>query len=145
MREQLIAGIRSISEGIARTYGMPEDQLPVITMKGGSTPFVNTDALAKRLAVPLGDLLGSKMVVTTLPPSTGSEDVHLLLGPHTDVPFTFLIVGVADPEVFAAGLKQGKAMPYMAHNPNFMVDLKAIPLGTKVATVSMLDLLGKGQ
>lgn len=143
VREQLIAGIRSVSNGIARTYGMPEDQMPVITMKGGSTPLVNDPKLANRLAIALRELLGDKNVVTDFPPATGSEDVHLLLGSNTDVPFDFLIVGVADPAVFAAAIKEGKAMPYSAHNPNFIVDLKAIPVGTKIATVSMLDLLAK--
>jgi amidohydrolase len=145
VRERLIAGIKNVSNGIARTYGMPEDQLPVITMKGGSTPLVNDDVLAKRLAVPLRGLLGEKSVVTEFPPATGSEDVHLLRGPHTDIPFTFLIVGVADPKVFAAAQKPGQPMtlPYSAHNPNFVVDLKAIPVGTKIATVAMLDLLTK--
>jgi hippurate hydrolase len=89
-------------------------------------------------------LLGSANVVAELPPATGSEDVHLLLGPHADVPFTFLMVGVADPKVFAAARKQGRAMPYAPHSEDFVVDLKAIPVGTKVATVAMMELLGKG-
>ncbi|NBB92291.1 MAG: hypothetical protein GVY32_03885 [Gammaproteobacteria bacterium] len=122
---------------------MPEDKMPEITMKGGSTPLVNDTALANRLSVPLKDLLGQDNVVTEFPPSTGSEDVHLLKGPHDDVPFTFLVVGVADPEVFARAIEEGKALPYSAHNPNFVVDLKAIPVGTEVATVSMLELLGQ--
>ena len=122
---------------------MPEDQMPVITMKGGSTPLVNDKALADRLAIPLRTLLGDKDVVTEFPPATGSEDVHLLLGPYKDVPFNYVIVGVADPAVFAAARKEGKMMPYSAHNPNFIVDLKAIPLGTEIATVMMLDLLAK--
>lgn len=141
VREQLIAGIKSISNGIARTYGMPEDQLPVITMKGGSTPLVNQNALAERLAMTLKATIGEKSVVTELPPATGSEDAHLLLGPHTDVPVNYLFVGVADPKVYAAALKEGKSFPYSAHNPNFVVDLQAIPFGTRVATISMLDLL----
>ena len=144
VREQLIAGIRSISNGIAHTYGMPEDQMPVITMKGSSTPLVNDTVLANRLAVPFKALLGDKNVVTEFPPATGSEDVHLLLGPNTDVLFTYLIVGVADPAAFAAARKEGKMMPYSSHNPNFIVDLKAIPVGKKVITVSMLELMGKG-
>jgi hippurate hydrolase len=35
-------------------------------------------------------------------------------------------------------------MPYAAHNPSFVVDLKAIPVGTKVATVAVMELLSKG-
>lgn len=143
VREQLIAGIRDVSNGIARTYGMPEDRLPVITMKGGSTPLVNDDGLARRLAVPLKSLLGDANVLTEFPPVTGSEDVHLLLGPHADVPFNFLIVGVADPVVYAAARKQGQMWPYAPHNPNFVVDLRALPVGTKVATIALLELLAK--
>jgi hippurate hydrolase len=143
VREQMIKGIKAVSNGIARTYGMPEDQLPVITMKGGSTPLVNQKELAERMAAMLKGIIGEKNVVTEFPPATGSEDVHLLLGPYPDVPFNYLIVGVADPDVFATAVKDGKPFPYSAHNPNFVVDLKAIPFGTKVATVSMLELLAK--
>jgi hippurate hydrolase len=143
VREQMLGGIKAISEGIARTYGMPEDQMPVITMKGSSTPLVNDEALATRMATTLKSVFGEKSVITELPAVTGSEDVHLLKGPHTDVPFNFLFVGIADPKVFAAAQRPGQPMrpPFSGHNPNFVVDLSAIPLGTEVATVSMLDLL----
>jgi hypothetical protein len=52
-------------------------------------------------------------------------------------------VGVADPELSAAAVKAGRGLPYSAHNPNFVVNLRVIPVGTKVATVSMLDLLAE--
>lgn len=146
VRTQMLAGIKSISDGIARTYGMPEDQLPVITMKGGSTPLVNDDALADRLAAALKPVFGETNVVTEFPPATGSEDIHLLKGPHTDVPFNFLVVGVVDPKLFASVQKPGQPMqvPYAAHNPNFIVDLAAIPMGTSIAIMSMLELLQPG-
>jgi hippurate hydrolase len=146
VRAQMLAGIKAISEGIARTYGMPEDQMPVITMKGSSTPLVNDEALAARMATTLKAVFGEKSVVTELPAVTGSEDVHLLKGPHTDVPFNFLFVGIADPKVFAAAQRPGEPMrvPYSGHNPNFVVDLAAIPVGTSIATISMLDLLQPG-
>jgi hippurate hydrolase len=139
----MIAGIRDVSNGMARTFGMPEDQLPVITMKGGSTPLVNDEALAARLAVPLKALLGDANVMTQFPPATGSEDAHLLLGPHHEIPLNYMIVGVADPAVYAAARKQGKEVPYSLHNPDFVVDLAAIPIGAKVATVAMLELLSR--
>jgi hypothetical protein len=53
------------------------------------------------------------------------------------------LVGIADPEVFAEARKQGKFLPYSPHNGDFRVDLKAIPIGTKVATLAVLDLLAK--
>lgn len=143
VREQMIGGIRDVSNGMARMFGMPEDRLPVITMKGGSTPLVNDEKLAARLAVTLKALLGEANVMTQLPPATGSEDAHLLLGPHQDVPFNYMIVGVADPTVYAAAKKAGKEVPYSLHNPDFVVDLAAIPLGAKVATAAMLELLSR--
>jgi hippurate hydrolase len=123
---------------------MPEDQLPVITMKGGSTPLVNDDALAERLAAALGDVIGAENVVAQLPPVTASEDCHLLKGPHDDVPLGYLMVGVADPHVYAEALADGKLFPYSPHSPDYVVDLAAIGFGTKVASHVMLELLGPG-
>jgi hypothetical protein len=34
-------------------------------------------------------------------------------------------------------------MPYSNHNPDFFVDLAAIPIGAKVNTLSALTMLGK--
>ena len=111
--------------------------------EGGSTPLVNTDALVARLNVPLKALLGEQQVITDMPASTGSEDVHLLLGEHTQVPFAYLLVGVADPAVFAQARQEGKFVPYSAHNPNYIVDLAAIPVGTKVATTLVSERLAR--
>src|ERR1700751_442717 len=142
VREKLIAGIKSISTSIPKSYGMPDDMLPVFTMKGGTTPLVNDAALVERLNVAFRDLLGERNVVEEFPPATGSEDCHLLMG-DKKVPFCYVLVGLADPAVFAASRKLGALVPYANHNGNFMVDLAAIPLGTKVATVAMLDLLAR--
>jgi metal-dependent amidase/aminoacylase/carboxypeptidase family protein len=134
--------VRAVSDGIARTYGMPEDQLPVITMRGGSTPLVNHERLAARLAGALGDVIGSGNVVTQLPAATASEDCHLLKGPYADVPLSYLLVGVADPKVCAEAFAAGKLFPYSPHSPDYVVDLAAIPFGAKIASYVMLELLG---
>lgn len=56
-----------------------------------------------------------------------------------------MFIGVADPVVFANAVKQGKPVPYIPHSPNYIVDLKALPVGAKVTTVSMLELLTKSK
>jgi hippurate hydrolase len=43
----------------------------------------------------------------------------------------------------AAARKEGKEVPFYVHQPNYMVDLDAIPFGTKVAAMIALDVLGK--
>ena len=142
-RELMISGIRSINNGIARTYGMSDDRMPNMVMKGYSPPLVNDNALIERLAEPLADLLGEENVVKEFPPATGSEDAHILTGPHENAEVAYMAVGIADPEVFAKARARGQAVPFAAHNPNFIVDLDAIPLGTEIAAVSVLELMAK--
>lgn len=144
VREQLLTGIRAISEGIARSVGMPDELLPVITMAGGSTPLVNDEPLTDRLATALGGMLGKDNIVRQLPAVTGSEDCHLLKGPHHEVPLAYLMVGVADPQVFADAAARGQLFPYSPHSPDYVVDLAAIPLGARIAGRAMLELLASG-
>jgi len=142
VREQLLKGIKAVNAGVAATYAAPGAD-PAITMKGGATPLVNDSKLSERLAASLKAAIGEKAVITNLPRANGSEDFHHLLGDFTDVPLNYTFVGVADPGVFIRAVKEGKKFPYMNHNPNFIVDLKAIPFGTRVATLSALELLAK--
>ena len=141
VREQMIDGIRDINESIARAYGMPDDLMPTMTIKGGSTPLINDDALIERINVPLKQMMGEEQVITQFPMVTGSEDAHLLRGEHQEISLAYMVVGVADPEVFARALEAGKQVPYYNHNGNFIVDPAAIPLGTRVATIAALELL----
>lgn len=141
VREQLLTGIRAISEGIARSAGMPDELMPVITMAGGATPLVNDAALTARLAAALGGALGEQNVLTELPAVTASEDCHLLKGPHHDIPLAYLMVGVADPKVYSDAAARGQLFPYAPHSPDYVVDLAAIPFGVRIASQAMLELL----
>jgi hippurate hydrolase len=141
VREQLLTGIRAVSDGVARAYGMSEQQLPLITMKGGSTPLVNDAELCRRVGAAVGAVIGEENVVGQFPTVLGSEDCHLLKGPHDDVPLAYLLVGVADPAVYAEAAAAGKLFPYSPHSPDYVVDLAAIAFGTKIACYAMLDLL----
>jgi amidohydrolase len=143
VREQMIDGIRRIDNGIAITYGMPADQMPTMVMKGHSPPLVNDAALITRITPSLQSLLGEKAIVTEFPATTGSEDAHLLKGEDIDVPLAYMFVGIADPEVYAQALKEGKPAPFAAHGSHYIVDLKAIPLGAKIGTTAVLELLAK--
>ncbi|MFC0283419.1 amidohydrolase [Camelimonas abortus] len=143
VREQLLKGVRAVNEGVTATYGPPGADAPALVMKGGSTPLVNDPKLAARLAESLRATLGDKAVLTDFPRATGSEDFHLLLGDHRDVPVNYAFVGVADPGVFTRAAREGRKLPYANHSPNFVVDLKAIPFGARVATLTVLELLAR--
>ncbi|MGE5319100.1 MAG: hypothetical protein ACM3KD_02865 [Hyphomicrobiaceae bacterium] len=60
VREQSFRGVKEVSEGIALTYGMPEDKMPTIVRKGFSAPLVNSE----RLMALIGDALTTAGVVT---------------------------------------------------------------------------------
>ncbi|MGL4722218.1 MAG: amidohydrolase [Desulfovibrionaceae bacterium] len=143
VKEQMIAAIKRINEGIANTYNVGKDKMPTIVIKGTSEPLVNDTVLVERLNTPLKSLLSEKGVLNDIPPALASEDIHLLMAGNKDIPFAFVLVGIADPAVFAKAQKQGKPFPYAPHNPNYIVDLQAIPMGTKIATGMMLELLDK--
>lgn len=142
-RQKLIKGIRAINEGIARTYGMPEDKLPTMVMKGDSPPLANDGELVGRLLPSLGNLLGRDRIVTSFPSSTGSEDAHVLVSPYPDTKVAYMAVGIADAAAAAAARERGDVFAFGAHGPYYKVDLAAIPLGTKIAAISVLELMAK--
>lgn len=143
VRTVMLEAIEAVSDGVARTYGMPEDKLPEIIMKGGSSPLINSPELSAQMATSLAAVIGDDRVITDMPRTTGSEDVQILKGPYPDMPFNYLLVGIADPEVFAAAAARGLQAPFSPHNPNYLVDLSAIGYGTKIAAYAMLGLLAR--
>ncbi|MBL0708748.1 MAG: amidohydrolase [Sulfurimonas sp.] len=145
VRKQLFKGVKAISDGIARTYGVAEDKLPTIVRKGYSSPLVNDTALTDRVAANIinSGLIKPKSMIRDFRPITGSEDAHMLVHGIKDVKISYLLVGVASPKLTAKAKKEGKEFPFWNHEPNFQVDLDAIPLGAKIASMIVLDILIK--
>jgi hippurate hydrolase len=72
----------------------------------------------------------------------GSEDFQEAFA-DTGTPYTFLLIGIAEPARFAAAKAAGRPFPFANHNNDFVVDLPAVPLGAKINTVAALALLAK--
>jgi amidohydrolase len=141
VRQTMVGGIQAINQSIARAYGMPEDQLPTLITKGGTTPMVNDKAVIDRINPQLANLVGPNKLIADFSGTTGSEDVHLLKGDNQNIQFGFVFVGVAEPALFAKAQAEGRPVPFSNHNSNFQVDLNAIPFGAKVASVMVMELL----
>ena len=60
-----------------------------------------------------------------------------------DVKGAYDFIGIADPKGFAAATSAGREIPFSNHQPTFVVDLGAIPLGAKVASVMTMELLAR--
>lgn len=142
VRETMLKRIDEVSKGVAIGAGMPEDKMPTRVMKGNSGPLVNDDALVAQINPPLTTLLGEGKVIGNFPTVMGSEDFQDVYA-QTKTPYVFLLIGVAPVEQFQAAQKAGKPFPYSNHNPDFFVDLAAIPIGAKVNTVAALTILAK--
>ena len=140
VRDRMIARIDEISSGISSGAGMPPEKKPTRVMKGSVGPLVNDSALVARVNPSLKALLGEEHVLPQFPAVMGSEDFQEAFA-GKDVPYIFLLNGVAPPEMFASARAAGRAFPFANHNPNFFVDLAAIPLGAKINTVAALALL----
>lgn len=138
VRQQLIGGINAINESIAIANGLPKNKLPTMVIKGSSTPLVNDPQLTAKLNAALSTIVAKDQLISTMPAAMGSEDAHLLLGEHSNVPLSYILVGVVDPGVFK---EAGYKPPYYNHNGDYKVDLAAIPYGTRIATIAVLALL----
>lgn len=143
VRDDMLESVHAMSDGVAQMQGMEKNELPEISIRSSTPPLINDKALSERLNGPLKTLLGEKKVVNDFPAFMASEDVQNLTGEYKDVPFTFMFVGIANPLTFAAARLKGHQVPYLPHSPNYVVDLKALPMGVKITTVSMLELLNK--
>lgn len=142
VREQMLRRIDEINKGIAVSAGLGADRMPTRLMKGYSGPLINDKELVAHLNPSLEGLLGKGRVIDQFPAVMGSEDFQEAFK-SLNTPYAFFLVGVAPPELFAKAQAEGKPFPYSNHNPDFFVDLAAIPIGAKVNTVAALSILAK--
>lgn len=141
-RSTLVDGIKRINEGIAIANGLPKELYPTFTQKQSLGPLNNDKNLVEKMNIPLEKMFGVGKNLS-LPPVMGSEDFQVLVRDYPNVPYDYLLIGVAPPDMFAKAQKEGKYFPFSNHNGNFMVDLSAIPFGTAVATAMVLEAFRK--
>jgi hippurate hydrolase len=141
-RDLMLTRIDAINNGIASGAGMPAGKMPKREMKGTAGPLVNSEKLVAQVNPALTELLGPKKLVEDFPAVMGSEDFQEAFA-GTDVPYTFILIGIAPMDKFVAAQKAGRQFPFANHNPDFFVDLPGVPMGTKIDTVAVLALLAK--
>lgn len=144
-RNTLLEGITRINEGIAHSYDLPKGDYPTIEFQGWSFPLENDPELTGVVKESLRPLVSDPRFLideTVMPSIMGSEDVHHLVLKNKKSVYTYINVGIAKPMRFFKSFRNG-ALPFMAHNGNFEIDIKAIPYGSKVAITSMLAIFNQ--
>lgn len=142
VRDKMLTRIDEINKGIVLGSGLGLDKVPVREMKGSAGPLTNDPKLVAAVTPALKTLLGADKLLTDFPAVMGSEDFQEAFA-GTDTPYTFLLIGIAEPARFAAAKAAGRPFPFANHNNDFVVDLPAIALGTRINTVAALALLAK--
>jgi amidohydrolase len=116
VRAQLLSGIKRISDGVARTYGVPEDRMPVVTERNEmAPPNLNDTPTATKLRDALSTTFGASRMSGVVRSGMGAEDFAFYGAPEFgSVKSVFFNVGgsiVDDIE---------KAPPH--HSPLFRID-----------------------
>ncbi|MEO6915721.1 MAG: amidohydrolase, partial [Chitinophagaceae bacterium] len=143
-RNILLDGIKRVNEGIAIANNLPKELFPVMTMKATASPLVNNEAMVKKVNAALAKTMDLADIITTSPALMVSEDFHYLAAPGSKTVYDYLMIGVANDEVFRKATKAGMKYPYFNHNGNYQVDLSAIPIGTRVGANALLGLFKAG-
>ncbi|QSZ67170.1 amidohydrolase [Methanofollis aquaemaris] len=132
VREQGLEAVRRITTGIARTAGVPENLMPVVTVIDESVPPLVTDAgLTNRCTATVEEILGEGNVIEILP-LPGSEDFAVY--GREGVPLVYFRVGT---------MTGGQPGPYL-HSSRFAPDqAAAIRNATLVLVASALACTGK--
>jgi len=141
VREQMVEGIKRITDGIASAADVPKDRMPKYVMKGSAGPVVNDKEASRQAETALERALGKDNVLPGLPPVMGSEDFQKLAAPHPTTKILLVWIGCGPANVLQA-MKKGE-MPAANHNPKFKVELPAIAAGTRANAGILLEFLQK--
>lgn len=139
-RSYLLRRIAEISEGIARTAGLPEDRLPTVEVKDEYTPAVfNSPAFIARVTPLLRKSLGEQAVIESSP-VMGGEDFSRYGRTEAQIPGALLWLGAVKPSDHAAAERGELNLPSL-HSAKFAPDASpTIETGVKAMTAVLLGL-----
>jgi hippurate hydrolase len=145
VRKLLLDGIKRIARGEAIAAGMPEDKMPVVTIREAEyTPATfNTEKMSARALELFTANFGAQRVMKT-PAVMGGEDFsRFWLADKSIESLIFWVGGTPKPVWDAAGGDQAK-LPSL-HSPFWAPDAEAvISTATEAMTLAALDVLKKG-
>src|SRR5438132_839987 len=119
VRAQTIAAIKRITRGLAEAAGLPEDHMPIVTLREQEfTPSTYNDpALTRRLAAVFKNWF-SEANVRPMKPVMGGEDFSEYGRTKDKIPICLFWLGAVKPERVAESEKTGKPLPSL-HSSQF--------------------------
>ncbi len=143
VRQKTISTIRRISEHLARSAGLPDDKLPVISIREPMTPAtINDPALTKRMVGLFKSLFGENKLVETELYMVG-EDFSRFALENSRVPIFMFWLGTLAPETIQKAKAEGQQLPSL-HSPLFApVPEPTLKTGIKAMSSAAINLFSK--
>jgi len=144
IKNKMIAGINRVDSSIAFENYLAAEMYPTVLMKGHVYPVNNDTSMVNKLNAAFRKVLPAEKIISSSLPNMGSEDFPMLIvNSRKDPVYDYMHVGIANADVYKNARDKGEEFPFYNHNPNFQVDLSAIPFGTVIGTIALLELFRK--
>ena len=132
-----MTGIERVAKGVALSFGVPEDRLPVVTRSDESTPpSYNDTGTATRILVAFTEHFGDEMMHSEPREGMGAEDFAYFVQPEHGVKGVYFSVGGPPAD-------QVDDAP-SHHSPIFWVEPKpSILSGTEAMVFGAMTLLAE--
>jgi hippurate hydrolase len=142
IRERLLSSIERVAVNTARAAGIPEDILPIVTVRDEHTPALyNSPELVDRTVEALSELLGEENV-TEGGPAMAGEDFARYGRQEQKVPIFMMRVGSISKERIEESKKEGSPPLASVHTGFYAPSPEpTIKSGVKVMSVAVLNLL----
>ncbi len=145
VRKALLDGIARIARGEAIAAGMPDDRMPIVTVREElSTPATfNTEKLSNRARALFTANFGAERMATPPPAMVGEDFSRFHLADKSIESLLFWVGGTPKAKWDAAGGDPQK-LPSL-HSPFWAPDAEAvISTATEAMTIAAIDILKKG-
>lgn len=143
VRKKLLDGIARVAKGEAIAAGMPEDRMPVVSVRDPYTPSTyNTEKLSARLLELFGQHFGTERVVDAKAVMGGEDFSQFWLADKTKEATIFWVGGVPKAKWDAVAGDESK-LPSL-HSPFWAPEAETvISTATEAMTIAALDVLKK--
>ncbi len=140
-RQILLDGIKRIAENMGRVAGLPEDQLPEVTVANESVPpTMNTADLVRRLRVAWKTELGDDRVIFNPSKGMGGEDFPYFTN-DPDIPTVYWRIGGTPQGDFDAAAGGGPAVA-SHHSPLFKIlPEPSVTAGVESTVIALMELM----
>ncbi|MDB5263556.1 MAG: amidohydrolase [Adhaeribacter sp.] len=140
VRNNTIASIKRMADGLGRAAGLPENRLPLVTVRDQFTPFTYNDIpLTRRLTASFKRALGPGNVVET-PPSMVGEDFSFYGRTEAKIPICMFWLGTVEPAKIAESKAKGTELPGLHSGKFAPLPEPTIKTGVLAMTAAVLDL-----